>query len=90
MEFLTAYSPFLNPIEEFFSAWRWKVYDRQPHTQKTLLAAKDAECDDITEDACRGWIRNSKRFFPRCIARLDIRSDVDENLCPNRQERQEV
>ena len=23
-------SPFLNPIEEFYSAWRWKVYDRQP------------------------------------------------------------
>ena len=29
MEFLTPY-PFLNPIEESFSAWRWKVYDRQP------------------------------------------------------------
>ncbi|XP_039468154.1 translation initiation factor IF-2-like [Oreochromis aureus] len=23
--------PFLNPIEEFFSTWRWKVYDRHPH-----------------------------------------------------------
>ncbi|XP_046733424.1 uncharacterized protein LOC124403737 [Silurus meridionalis] len=27
---LPPYSPFLNPIEEFFSSWRWKVYDRQP------------------------------------------------------------
>ncbi len=44
MEFLSPYSPFLNPIEEFFSAWRWKVYDRQPHTQMTLLAAMDAAC----------------------------------------------
>ena len=34
--------------------------------------------------------RHSKRFFPRCIAREDIRCDVDENLWPNRQERQEV
>ncbi|XP_049336457.1 uncharacterized protein LOC125802431 [Astyanax mexicanus] len=25
--FLPPYSPFLNPTEEFFSAWRWKVYD---------------------------------------------------------------
>ena len=25
MLFLPPYSPFLNPIEEFFSAWRWKV-----------------------------------------------------------------
>ncbi|XP_026213312.1 uncharacterized protein LOC113160317 isoform X1 [Anabas testudineus] len=90
MEFISPYSPFLNPIEEFFSAWRWKVYDRQPHTQMTLLAAMDAACDDITADACRGWIRHSKRFFPRCIAREDIRCDVDENLWPNIQERQEV
>ncbi len=28
--YLPPYSPFLNPIEEFFSAWRWKVYDRNP------------------------------------------------------------
>lgn len=28
--YLPPYSPFLSPIEEFFSAWRWKVYDRQP------------------------------------------------------------
>ncbi|XP_044052938.1 uncharacterized protein LOC122876529 [Siniperca chuatsi] len=90
MEFLPPYSPFLNPIEEFFSAWRWKVYDCQPHTQMTLLAAMDAACDDITADACRGWIRHSKRFFPRCIAREDVCCDVDENLWPNRQDRQEV
>lgn len=24
---LKPYSPYLNPIEEFFSAWWWKVYD---------------------------------------------------------------
>ena len=24
--YLPPYSPFLNPIEELFSAWRWKVY----------------------------------------------------------------
>ncbi len=46
MEFLSPCSPYLNPIEEFFLAWRRKVYDRQPHTQMTLLAAMDAECDD--------------------------------------------
>ncbi|KAK6294871.1 hypothetical protein J4Q44_G00340970 [Coregonus suidteri] len=27
VQYLPPYSPFLNPIEEFFSAWRWKVYD---------------------------------------------------------------
>ena len=29
--YLPPYSPFLNPIEEFFSAWMWKVYDHHPH-----------------------------------------------------------
>lgn len=75
---------FLNPIQEFHSAWRWKVYDRQPHTQMTQLAAMDAACEDITADACRGWIRHSKIFFPRCIAREDICCDVDEKLWPDR------
>ncbi len=39
--FLPPYSPFLNPIEELFSAWRWKVYDHQPHDQMKpwMLAA---------------------------------------------------
>lgn len=60
MEFLSLYSPFLNSAEEFFSAWRLKVYYCQPHTQRTLLAAMDATCDDITAD--------TQRFFPfRCL-----------------------
>ncbi|XP_029681515.1 uncharacterized protein [Takifugu rubripes] len=88
MEFLPPYSPFLNPIEEFFSAWRWKVYDRD--TQVTLLAAMDAACQDNTADSCRAWIRHARRYYPRCLAREDIRCDVDENLWPNRQEREEA
>ena len=59
-------------------------------SQMTLLAAMDAACDDITADACRGWIRHSKWFFPRCIAREDLRCDVDEKLWPNRRECQDV
>nr|XP_024659555.1 uncharacterized protein LOC112435343 [Maylandia zebra] len=47
--FLPPYSPFLNPIEEFFSAWRWKVYDHQPHDQMSLLEAMDAGSRDITD-----------------------------------------
>ncbi len=62
--FLPPYSPFLNPIEEFFSAWRWKVYDHQPHDQMSLLEAMDAGCRDITVDDCQGWIRHTRRFYP--------------------------
>nr|XP_024662096.1 uncharacterized protein LOC112436599 [Maylandia zebra] len=62
--FLPPYSPFLNPIEEFFSAWRWKVYDHQPHDQMSLLEAMDAGSRDITVDDCQGWIRHTRRFYP--------------------------
>lgn len=84
---LPPYLPFFNPIEEFSSALRWKVYDRQPHTQMSLLEAMDAGCEDITPEACRGWQRHTRRYFQRCMARENIRCDVDEQLWPNREER---
>ncbi len=34
--FLAPYSPFLKPIEEFFWAWRWKVFDHRPQDQMSL------------------------------------------------------
>lgn len=87
MGFLPPYSPFLNPIEEFFSAWRWRVYEHHAQDQPSLLHAMDAACDDITGDQCRGWLRHARRVFPRCIARESIRCDVDENLWPDGQQR---
>ncbi|KAL0154153.1 hypothetical protein M9458_050612 [Cirrhinus mrigala] len=84
---LPPYSPFLNPIEEFFSTWRWKVYDRHPHEQVTLLQAMDDACNDIIADQCQAWIRHARRFFPRCLANENIHCDVDENLWPNPQDR---
>ncbi|XP_025766849.1 uncharacterized protein LOC112848074 [Oreochromis niloticus] len=87
--FLPPYSPFLNPIEEFFSAWRWKVYDHQPHDQMSLLEAMDAGSRDITVDDCQGWIRHTRRFYPRCIDLDNIRCDVDENMWPNPEDRRD-
>ncbi|XP_031164929.2 uncharacterized protein LOC116056748 [Sander lucioperca] len=87
MHFLPAYSPFLNPIEEFFSAWRWKVYDHRPYEQMPLLEAMNAGCLAIGAEDCQGWMRHARRYFPRCIARENIQCDVDENLWHNRQER---
>ncbi len=55
VEFLPPYSPFINPIEEFFSVWRWKVCDNRPQDQMSLLGAMNAVCEDITADHCRGW-----------------------------------
>jgi len=60
--FLPPYSPFLNPIEEFFSAWRWKVYDRNPYVQIDLLQAMEEACGDIAVESCQGWLRPSRAF----------------------------
>ncbi|XP_073704232.1 uncharacterized protein [Garra rufa] len=81
--YLPPYSPFLNAIEEFFSAWRWKVYDRQPHARMTLLQAMEEACGDIEVGSIQGWIRHTRRYFPRCLAREDIACDVDEVLWPD-------
>jgi hypothetical protein len=79
-------SPFLNPIEEFCSAWRWKVYDYQARDQMSLLDAMNVASEDITGDLCRGWLSHARRLFPLCITRENIRCDVDENLWPDQQE----
>ncbi|KAL3996900.1 E74-like factor 3 [Sarotherodon galilaeus] len=81
--YLPPYSPFLNPIEEFFSTWRWKVYDHHPHEHVSLLQAMCEACGDITAEQCQAWIRHARRFFPRCLNNEDIHCDVDENVWPN-------
>ncbi len=47
-------SPSLNPPQEFCWAWRERFH------QTTPLAAKDAACEDVPADTCRGWIRLDK------------------------------
>lgn len=58
-----------------------------PHNQLSLLDAMNAGCGDISPEACQGWIRHSRRFYPRCLAREDIRCDVEENMWPNADDR---
>ncbi|KAL3970543.1 lutropin subunit beta [Sarotherodon galilaeus] len=77
------YSPFLNPIEEFFSAWRWRVYDRQPHVRMPLLQAMEQACSDIQVTAIHGWFGHARGYFPRCLAGEDIACDVNEVLWPD-------
>ncbi|RXN30625.1 receptor-type tyrosine- phosphatase U-like protein [Labeo rohita] len=87
---LPPYSPFLNPIEEFFSSWRWKVYDRQPYTKENLLRAMELACVDIPVEAFQGWIRHSRAFFPWCLARDNIACDVDEVMWPDAAQRHDA
>ena len=81
--YLPPYSPFLNPIEEFFSAWRWKVYDLRLQAEVPLIQAMEEACDQMEVVAMQGWIRHSRRFFPRCLANDNIACDVDEILWPD-------
>ncbi|KAL4007429.1 hypothetical protein ACER0C_001281 [Sarotherodon galilaeus] len=87
---LPPYSPFLNPIEEFFSSWKWEVYDRQPYTRENLLKAMELACVDIPAEAFQGWIRHSGAFFPRCLARDNIACDVDEVMWPDAAQRHDA
>lgn len=52
--------------------WRWKVYDRDPYIRVHFLQAMEEACLDITVEACQGWIRHVRGFFPRCLARANI------------------
>ncbi len=59
--YLPPYSPFLNPIEEFFSARRWwKVYDLRPYDHLPLIQAMEQACDHIEAASVQGWIRHTK------------------------------
>ncbi len=90
VQYLPPYSPFLNPIEEFFSAWRWKIYDLRSYVQMALIQAMEEACDQIEAASKQGWIRHSKRFFPRCLANENIACDVDEALWPDQARRRDV
>lgn len=82
---LAPYSPILNPIEEFSWAWRWKVFDYRPYgCPPNVPTGRNWCCVPRHHHwTLPGRIRHTKRFFPRCLAREDIRCDVDENMWPN-------
>lgn len=65
--YLPPYSPFLNPIEEFWSKVKAGV-------RRTTLTADNCLTDRICETAgkvtkkdCKGWIEHSKSFFLRTV-----------------------
>ncbi|KAL0147626.1 hypothetical protein M9458_057068 [Cirrhinus mrigala] len=78
--YLPPYSPFLNPIEEFFAAWRWNVYDLRLQAEVPLIQAMEEAWDQMEVAAIQGWIRHSRCFFPRCLANDNIACDADEIL----------
>ena len=60
---LPPYSPFLNPIEECFSMWRWNVYDLNPYTRVNIVQAMELACGDMGVKCFQGWIKHTRGFF---------------------------
>nr|XP_024660254.1 uncharacterized protein LOC112435651 [Maylandia zebra] len=52
--------------------------------------AMEEACLDISVDACQGWIRHARGFYPRCLAGANIACDVDEILWPDPDQRQDA
>ncbi|KAG2217216.1 hypothetical protein INT45_013961 [Circinella minor] len=65
--YLPPYSPFLNPIEEFWSKLKAGVKRHLLTTDDTLLPRIIDSANQITTQDCQGWIRHSLSFVPRCI-----------------------
>lgn len=65
--YLPPYSPFLNPIEEFWSKVKAGVR-RTPLTADDRLT--DRICESVrkvTKKDCKGWIEHTKSFFEKCL-----------------------
>jgi transposase len=76
--YLPPYSPFLNPVEEFWS----KVKDG---VRRNALTADDRLSDRICESVqkvthanCQAWIRHAVSFFARCeLEETNLQNEVD-------------
>ena len=54
------------------------MYERNPQAQLPLIQAMEEACGDIAPEAFQGWIRHTRPYFPRCLARENVACDVDE------------
>lgn len=64
--YLPPYSPFLNPIEEFWANVKQGVR-RNPLDNRDSLTLRIIEvCKAVTATDCAGWIRHSVSFFLDC------------------------
>lgn len=71
--FLPPYSPFLNPIEEFWAAMKhvfhWQELEKQETHESQLRNAGKA----VGVEVVQGFIRNAyEQYFPRCKAMEEL------------------
>lgn len=63
--FLPRYSPFLNPIEEFWS--RLKFCYKTNKGTDGVVSRVEAASEEISVDNIHSWINHAISYFPRCI-----------------------
>ena len=56
--FLSAHSPFLNPIEELFNQWKHIIKRTQPTNEDELYAAIHNASEQITADNCLHYVQH--------------------------------
>lgn len=73
MEFIPPYSPFLNPVEESLSAWRWKINSHWPQDQMYCW-------NGCHSRRLQRWLQHVRRcVMPKKISGQTNRSDVTFN-----------
>jgi hypothetical protein len=86
IRYLPPYSPFLNPIEAAFSAFKADVKARwnapgfikgyaYPECRSALISVLESSLNVITAVKCRAFYRHSSSYMAKCIQKTDILGD---------------
>jgi transposase len=67
VKFLPPYSPYFNPIENFFSQWKALVRQIAPKSDQELLAAIQNIDTHINETMCNNYVRHAFQNALRCM-----------------------
>jgi transposase len=65
--YLPSYSPFLKPIEEFWSKVKAGIKRESLSATDNLSQRITESGQKVTESDCRGWISHSLSLFDRCL-----------------------
>ena len=73
-KFLPPYSPFFNPIENFFSQWKGFVRSQKPRDETELFSAMHKVREVVTASYCNNFVARSNKNCQGCI---DGRDEFD-------------
>jgi hypothetical protein len=70
--FLSAHSPFFNPIENMFSQWKNYVRRQRPEDEVQLRAAIDNVRNIVTVEDCQGCVTRASQNYSCAHDGIDI------------------